>query len=278
MPRALGAVLLLTVSCSFLVERDRVQCAHDRDCQAAGGDFLGSRCVDSVCQPDRAWGCLGSVKPVQLPVGHRSTATLLLRMRDLVHLTPITNVTARLCRKMDINCESPLVNDVRGDEAGHVVLPVDLGFDGYVDLRAPDRMPGLNFMLPPIDGDREIPFIPLLPARTLVDFAEANHESLREDRGHLMFIAYDCLHRTTPGVTAETPQADGPTIRFFVKDGLPTSQASETDPSGRGGFINLRAGTVVMRAHSPLGQRIATLTLTVRPGTITFIGLVPMPD
>jgi hypothetical protein len=39
--------------------------------------------------PDGAWGCLGSLEPLELPVGHRSTATLLLRMRDLVHLTPI---------------------------------------------------------------------------------------------------------------------------------------------------------------------------------------------
>ena len=42
------------------------------------------------------------------------------------------------------------------------VLQVELGFDGYVEILAPERLPGLYVFSPPVTANRTIQWLPLL--------------------------------------------------------------------------------------------------------------------
>src|SRR3954462_10138756 len=127
-----------SMSCSVLIDRAREQCATDQDCQKHGAAFAGSMCVDAVCRPDPTWSCIGSVT---WPTPATTMATVTLNVQDLIAEKPISNVTARLCRKLDITCEKPIQQNLRADGAGVLTLELPTGFDGYAELVSPTMIP-----------------------------------------------------------------------------------------------------------------------------------------
>jgi hypothetical protein len=258
-----------------LVDKDRVQCTTDSDCRARGPQLVGAVCQDSVCVPDPVWGCLGSVV---WPKAAPGTYTLTIHLRDLVTGRPIPGVMARLCERLDTECRMPIGPDIAADGEANLFLPVRDGFDGYVELRAPDRMPGTYFIYPPIDGDRDIPLVPLMEQALVEQLAILNMRELRADRGHVLLGAYDCERKPQEGVHLNTPDSDELTSSFYVLGGIPKAGVNATDKSGRGGFINLRQGIVALTATLASDNRkIAAVPLFIRPGTITFTTIVPSP-
>jgi hypothetical protein len=266
-----------SASCSVLVERDRVQCQTNADCQARGSEFAGAVCsAEQICVPDPTWGCLGQVVFAQ-PQGGPYKVTIL--MRDLVTGQPIPGVTARLCQKLDTTCKDPITTaDIAANAEGNVVLMLNAGFDGYAELRAPERMPGMYFFYPPVDGDRDIPLVPLLEPALVEQLAVLNGKQLRADRGHILLGGYDCERKAAAGMQLSTEDADADTSAFYVLNNVPKASARETDRSGRGGFINLKPGIVALSATlAGDSRKIATVSLFVRPGMITFTTIVPSP-
>lgn len=276
--RVIALAILAGASCSVMVDQNRVQCATDGDCHARGTEFAGSICVDAVCQPkpDPTWGCLGSVT-FPRPTGGPYTVTIF--MRDLVTAMPIPGVTANLCEKLDTTCKAPISADIPTNAEGNLVLKdLRAGFDGYAELRAPGRMPGLYFFYPPLDANREVPLVPLLEPLLIENLAELNGKKLQNDRGHILLGSYNCQRTPAQGIRLFTRDADDLTSPFYVVGNIPKANAQETDPSGRGGFINLREGIVALDATVASDNRkIATVALFVRAGMITFTTIVPSP-
>jgi hypothetical protein len=269
------AAALLGASCSILIDAGRTQCSTDADCHHRGSAFAGSFCIDSVCRPDPTWSCLGSV--VRPPLDpHRVSATLTLV--DLITEEPLTNVDARLCRKLDITCEQPIQMGLRPDASGRLVVQADAGFDGYVELSSPGNTPGLYFFFPPLDSDRVVPFVPLMSPDVLAGLALIGGRDLAADRGHVLLRAYDCLHRTAGGVTLGTVDADEQTSPFYVIEKIPSATATATDGSGEGGLLNLRPGGVTLTGELADGTRIGTVSVFVRAGQITYTTVLPAPD
>jgi hypothetical protein len=271
-----ACLVLLTglAGCSVLVDQNRVQCLTDEDCTARGGDFSDSVCEDTVCRPSPTWSCLGSAGG-STPTESRK-ANVVLHIRDLITDQPTPGVSAQVCQKLDVTCSQPIMPVINGDQDGNLTLPLDLGFDGYAELRTPNTMPGLFFFAPPIDGDRDIPLVPLFIPVELAKLAQLNGKTVVPERGHLMLGAYDCLRGPAQGVSLSTPDGDGVTSSFYVLQRIPTSTAASTDLSGRGGFINLRAGQVSVDATLAAdGRHIGTVNLFVRPGAVTYTTLAP---
>src|SRR5688572_7893563 len=77
--RLIALAASLSSSCSVLVEQDRVQCSVDADCADRG--LAGAVCVDSICQPEPKWGCLGSVTWPP-PMANKFNVTV--RVRELI--------------------------------------------------------------------------------------------------------------------------------------------------------------------------------------------------
>jgi hypothetical protein len=270
----LGAALPAS-ACTVLVDRNRQQCATDDDCRLRGEAFTGSTCVDSVCAPDPTWSCLGVGDPPPAAESRRYTVTI--RVRDLVTEQPMPGVSGRLCRKLDLACSQPIGGEIQADQNGDLVTEVELGFDGYAELRAKDKMPGLYFFYPPVDRDRDVPFVPLLPPAVLTQFAQLNGKQLVPDRGHVLMGAYDCLRRPAEGIHLSSLDGDGDTSAFYVLEKFPKVIATATDRSGRGGFINFRPGPVAVSGDLGDGRHVASVSLLIRPGTITYTSLAPSP-
>lgn len=274
--RVLCSVAALTgPACSVLVEPNRVQCTTDEDCQTLTPAGV---CIEAVCHPDPVWGCLDSVTfPAPTP---GAVHTVTMRFRDLVTEEPQLGVNGRLCRKLDVECTQPLSDWLQTDAGGNLVIAVDSGFDGYIELKSEGKVDGLYFLYPPITSDREIPFIPLFFPVVIGQLAQINGKTIEPDRGHILLGAYDCQHKPGEGVKLSTADADEKSSSFYVVNRIPKASAAATDNSGRGGYINLKAGTVTISGMLPVegvNKTIANVSMLVRPGTITYTQLVPSP-
>jgi len=254
-----------------MVDGERQQCLVDSDCTALGA---GAVCTDSVCAPDPAWACLGRVI---WPPPEPRKALVTLRLRDLVTEAPVAGVEAKLCHKLDYFCERPLATGLVSNAFGDLVTEVDTGFDGYVELSAPDKLPGLFFFFPPIDGDREVANLPVIGARDLVLFGNLSGRPALSGRGHVMLGAYDCIWRPAPGVQLTTEAADVAIRSFYLIEKVPSVTAMATDASGRGGIMNLFPGPAALTGSLLDGRRLATVGVFVRSDTVTFTTMVPAP-
>jgi hypothetical protein len=268
-------VCLACTSCSVLVDKDRVQCSVDLDCADRAA---GAVCVDSICQPDPVWGCLGNVPFPPAPAGGPYTVTI--HLRDLITGGAIPGVTGRLCAQLDASCATPLGPEIEADAAGDLSLQVTAGFNGYAEMHAPGMMPGLYYFYPPVAADRDIPYVPLMPPQLIAQLARLNGKALHEERGHILLGAYDCRRKPNEGIHLSTgaDHSDDETGSFYVLNNVPKTGEVATDLSGRGGFINLQEGIVAITANLAAdGRKIATVSLFVRRGTITYTSIVPSP-
>jgi hypothetical protein len=265
---------ILLGSCSLLVEPDRQQCTVDADCHTGEPAYSDAVCIDSVCEQNPTWSCLGGAG---LPLPEARPATVIFQLRDLIRDEPAAGVTAKLCRKLDFDCAQPLVTGMRGDNEGTLTVEVGAGFDGYVELNSPDRLPGIYFFYPPVSGDRVIPNVPLIRSGELQQFAALAGKPVVSGRGHVMLGAYNCRQEPAEGVRLFSDDADSNTTPFYLVKRVPTVTASGTDSSGRGGMINLRAGSISVSGSTPDGRAIGSVGLFVRAGTITYTTLIPAP-
>jgi hypothetical protein len=274
--RFLFLACLASTACSVLVDKNRVQCTTDDDCRTHGPESAGAVCsAESICLPDPVWGCLGSVV---FPKPTPGIYTVIIHMRDLVTGAPIPGVTGRLCERPDTTCMMPISGEIPATPMGDLQLPVRAGFDGYVELRAPGKMPGLYFIYPPVDGNREIPFVPLIETELVAQLAALNDKDLKPDRGHVLLGGYDCQRMPAEGIVLSSTDADADTSSFYVLNNLPKIGAKATDASGRGGFINLKEGIIAITASLASDNRkIASVSLLVRSGMMTYTSLVPSP-
>jgi len=273
--RVLVIACLASASCSVLVDKGRVQCTTDSDCRDRGPESVGAICSDSICLPDPVWGCLGSVV-FPKPMGDLYTLTI--HVRDLVNQMPIMGVTAAVCERPDTQCKAPLIKDFPATAMGDLQIPLRAGFDGYLELRAPGRMPGLYFVYPPMDANREIPLVPMLETALVEQLAILNMKELKPERGHVLLGGYDCRRMPGEGIVLTSQDTDEQTSTFYVLNNLPKVDAKATDASGRGGFINMKEGIVAITASLASDNRkIASVSLLVRPGMMTFTSLVPSP-
>jgi hypothetical protein len=269
-----SAVALSTGSCSFLVDADRQQCTIDQECQNGDPANADAVCMEGVCQPNPTWACLGAVT---WPAPDPKPARIVLQLRDLVSEQPVSGITARVCRKLDYDCLQPLQSGLVGDASGNLTIDTTVGFDGYVELRVKERMPGIYFFYPPVTGDREIPNVPMIKETELFQFASLAGKPISQGRGHVMLGAYDCLGRPAEGVSLSSTDGDSQTSAFYSVKKVPSTTAVGTDSSGRGGLINIKAGSITVTGKIADGREVANVGLFVRNASITYTTMLPAP-
>jgi len=263
--------LLGALSCSVLVDANRVQCKTDDDCKARGASFAQSSCVNALCAGSSKWACLEN-PPASM--GGAGPFRVTMHFADLIKKTPVVGVRADLCRKLDVSCADPAVT-ATSDAMGNVSLsPVDAGFSGYVSLKGDTTIPTLYFLNPLVDRDQDIPSLSLYspPARQGL-LSQLGGDSARAD---VLLSAWDCQGKPASGIAfALTPPMPG-AIAYYLSSGLPTHNSTMTDATGYGGFVSLPSGTVTITATDTESQtRIATITLVVREGSTTWSRVLP---
>jgi hypothetical protein len=259
-------------SCSLLVDADRQQCTLDVDCQTDPSN-ADAVCTEGVCQPNPTWACLST--GVSLPVPDPKPARIVMQLRDLVTEQPQIGATARICHKLDVDCAAPLLTGLVSDSNGDLAVDTTVGFDGYVEVKARERMLGIYYFYPPVTGDRTIPNVPLIREMDLMQFASLASRPITIGRGHVMLGAYDCLGRPAEGVSLWSDNGDSQTTPFYSVKKVPSVTATGTDSSGRGGIINLKAGAISVTGRIGDGRVLGTVGLFVRERAITYTSLFP---
>lgn len=264
--------------CSLTTDPRRQQCVKDEDCGAHASELGESTCVNSWCEPEPAWSCLAQSIQANAEAG-RFEATL--RAEDMVTQQPLSGVTARLCRKLDVSCDDARRGEAVTDGKGKVQFEVDVeggdrGFTGYVQFTRNDLMPGLYFFNPPITSSVDVPQVQLLTPMVAQLLAMQAGISFMSERGLILLRAFDCTDEPVPGVVFEVDDADPNSTAFYSVDGLPSRKATATDTSGYGGVINAAPGTITVKARLAGSRRvISTVSILVKAGAITYSRMVP---
>lgn len=258
------------VGCSVTVDADRPQCQTDADCAKRGAAFANAQCVDALCVGDPRWACMGG-EPAGTPSG---TFRVGMQVTDLVSHAPIADLRADLCRKVDVACAEPVATVTSESDGKLAFERVEANFSGYVSLSADGIVPTLYFFNPPIASNVEVPSLSLsTPQNRSALLGQLGADAAR---GDLLLNVFDCEGKPASGVSFTLSPGGTSAIPFYLSSGLPTRNATSTDATGYGGFVNVPAGTVTIRAVDTETQRvIQTLTLVVRDGAATWSKVIP---
>jgi hypothetical protein len=270
------ASAVLLCACSLAVDSNRVQCSTDTDCEMRGAAFVGSTCVESVCQappPPPEWACLDEDAP-PLPTGGPFQAPFLVR--HMVSQMPFQGVKAKLCRKIDVACATPLSEDLLTNATGQVTFPVTAAFAGYAQFEGAEIINGLYFFNPPVAADLPEAAIAIGSAKVVGLLAMQTGATQLAERGIILIQARDCTGKPAAGVTFSASGSDSSSKIFYSKEGLPSGDAVQTDDAGYGGLVNAEVGSIIFTATVvATGRRLGQVTLLSREGAITYGSVVP---
>jgi hypothetical protein len=210
---------------------------------------------------------------------------------DVLSEKPFVGTAARACGKLDRNCTMPIDSQV-SDQNGFVTLTVSAGaagFDGYVDFQGGDNgegssiYPAIWYPSPNIISGGWRGRIQFVSDASLQVLAALTSATIDPERGHFAANAQDCNFASAPGVSFEADNAkDDKTTPFYFINGVPKTNATETDPvSGIGGFINLKANALTqIKAYARVGDNLKLVgapTYIIRAGTFTTTSIPPTP-
>jgi hypothetical protein len=249
------------------------ECKVEADCVARGPEYQGGKCFENQCRPNPRFRCErpsveGNFTPVQL-------STL---VRDSLSLSPLKRVPAKVCQKLDLECATPVAETMTGDD-GILRFTVPANFSGYLRVEASSYMPAIYAIPAALPKDGVLQPFPLLKSGVIADaLAWALGSSLDRTRGHLMLISEDCMGTALAGVSFSSPQKDSRTVQFYVRDLLPSTDATSTGEVGNGGYLNFPAGAAVITvSDNPRSLRLATVSIVVKPGFVTVSYIRPDP-
>ncbi len=267
---ARGLVGALCVDAVCWQVSDKDQCSVDTDCSALGPEFVDGRCLDAQCRPNPKWRC----EP-PMPASDSQSLMLHALVRDSLSLSPVRDLHAVLCEKLDLDCIEP-VTEATTDREGQLEFEVPHGFAGYLRIEDARFVPALYFLPAALPEDGELQPVPLLGVGVVDALAFSIDAEVDPRRGHMMLISEDCFGMALEGVSFASPEKDASTIQFYVRDLLPTTGATETGDIGNGGYLNFRAGAAVIDITAvDLGLKLTTVSVVVRPGFITVAYVRP---
>lgn len=257
-----------------------VACTRVEDCNSKSPTV---QCVDGACE-DKAWGCRGLLD--NRPAATERTATLTMRIYNLLTRMPVPTVSAKVCNlpTFDIDCAQPLVqNGLYNPQTATVTIPgvpqdtpvrVKLDFPG-TDLIAVDHYS----MRPPRDLT-DLGLVTTMP-RSLVPQVTAVLDPPRNVDPMLGIIwsgMRDCDGQLATGVSIKMMDADrvpGSEIIYFGADGQPAPQATGTEAFGSALIINAKAGKL-LTLQATLGELpVAEYRFIAFAGRSTFVSFWP---
>jgi hypothetical protein len=280
------------LGCSLTVDADRQQCSSDLDCTSRGTAFANSTCVASLCKEalvtqkpdsdagpkaitDPKWSCLDQPAVATTEPGPFNVT---FKLTDILSQSPQVGITAKACRKLDVNCEKPDGASLLTDENGEVTFQIARGFTGYMEFSGGTIMPGMYFFNPPVDSDRASVAVQIVTPGIVDALTKSIGSPQQPDLGLMLINAQDCQGAAGVNVTFVAGGTGQGAPGFYSIGGLPASNATATDSAGYGGFVNVTPGTVPIKGiiNDIDGIEMQTISLLVRAGTITYGRVVPL--
>jgi cytochrome c5 len=271
----LSASLFVSAACSLALQTPEAQCTTDAECDARGGEFAGTVCIDQVCQTkpepaDPKWGCIGNVEPAK-PGG---MDTIKLQMFDIISAKPAKGLSIKLCNKYDPMCAAP-IGMPEADAEGWVSATVPSDVETYFEVTTADDsyMPALVFM-DHVAASKNTD-IQLVPPSIAEGLAVTAGVTLDPAAGIVLTRTTDCQHERTAGVSTTIFPSDKETS-FYVINSSVSPNATKTDSAGNAGFVNVTPGNpAITGTVGPEGPVLGKVTTLVRAGHITFQVLRP---
>lgn len=269
MPRRAGApgLFALALACAACIE---LAAGSDR-LESAG--FDGDEGADAGALPVAAIGrdCLGQPSRA-VAVPRRARVILTLAIHDVATGMPPAAVSARACRLLDVQCESPVAAGTAS--ASEVALHLSLAqdFRGFVEITSTGSVPTLFFLNRPLQRDR-FEALSTITITSLQALAASAGVALREDRGHLLLRVFDCDGAAASGVAVSSGARGEP---FTFRHGFPATGSSVTTAEGLAGFVNVPPGLTVARGRElETGRSMGEASVVVRPGWLTYGDIAP---
>lgn len=164
--------------------------------------------------------------------------------------------------------------------------PVLCGIAPGCDVDAPDDncmmptfAPAMVFFNPAIRADVKQPIpVPLVPTTAVFSLIDATGVELDPTTGNVFVTARDCDGHPAKRVRYMMHTGGGSTV-LYLRNGVVSDSATETDASGMGGFIGVPAGFAEIRGYveGENGEliEIGEVGVQVAPFTITYATLTP---
>jgi hypothetical protein len=272
------------------IEADRYLAASDASTDGQSGD--AGKAQDAQVDP---WACLGQPVP---GAGMKSPLDLTLIVMDglqpevsaggvdggsdLVTVSGayLPGITVQACDLLDPGCASADATQVT-DDGGRATFQLDTGFQGFFRM---EGMLGGNPGVPvslypggflPSDNETSVPAYELsqqglqILAGSLVETPLA----LGPDAGagHLLVNIYDCEDHQATDIQLAFSNLGSTAQPFYMKEGIPSTTATQTDGYGLGGAIDIALGAQTVTATlAGKGTVLGSTTVVIRPGEITW--------
>jgi hypothetical protein len=244
-----------------------------------------SSCVDE-CDVGRSWSCVGHV-PQRFPSAD-TVETDLFVVDAAQQSAPVSGLVVHACALTDVACGNPASPDVLtgADGKAAVVTPTTTqggrpGFAGFLEVNDPQAkyLTVLGFsgsaITEPISSRRII----AATAATAQSFFGLVGLSFDVSRGYVISTVSDCLGDNGRGVTVSTDSSDPAVHVYYLRFGLPSASATETDAGGSLLIGPLPPGPVTLTGrNSATAQTIGSVRLFVRPGALSLAPLTPAPS
>lgn len=234
-------------------------------------DFARTSLMEAGSRVDPRWACLDAA-PEASAVALGASPVLTLAAVDIASGAPPEGLTARACRRLDVDCLAPVVSGVTLADDNALHLQVPRGFDGFVELTSPTSVPTMYFVNQPMLVDRVESFRLLNPLGQQA-LATQVGVTLEPDLGHLLIRVFDCDGAPASGVRLSNDRGGEP---FSFVNGLPNTGADVTTADGLGGFINVPPVLIVLQGLKVDDARvISTPSVSVRSQWFTYGDVEP---
>jgi hypothetical protein len=193
---------------------------------------------------------------------------------QIVQATPAPGIAVQPCGNLDPACVNPVAPVVVTGDAGIATFAMNGAFDGFYSMKRSDSFPTLFYPGRLLASEPTIGYpVAVLPFSVAAELGAAIGITVNTDAdaglGHIFEAVFDCTDRHAAGVSFSLA-VDAGTL-FYTENGVPSTSATQTDPSGAGGFLNVPAGSVTVRA-TIAGQTLQ-LPVYVRPASETLVYL-----
>jgi hypothetical protein len=289
----LGSTLLSAAisGCQLWLDVDKPQCKRDASCVSLLGPGAtcasGGVCVRGPEQADAApkpealpqrWACLRDAPKDFIPDPDRK---LRLRMDvvDVVTLRVPDGLSADACMTSDVECESPLAHEIKPGSDGFLEFELPYGFQGFIQLNAPDYVPALSYDSRPYTESVTTSGPAVITPNVLKAISTGDGMASDPERGLVFLEIRDCNDAAGDGVRIENVGDEQP---FYFEGALPAHDLTQTaisnqlgagrEPRAVGGFSNLQPGYITFHAVLPdSGDTVSRITVQIRAGHITYV-------
>lgn len=224
-----------------------------------------------MCRVPTSWSCLDEPSKPPLTEGTFKIAFL---VQDTVTQQPKSGVSARVCRRRDVACADAVTGVQSSDASGYLSFTVPAGFDGYVRFEGESISPSLYFFDPPVRSDLPNLSVSVSSPEAAAGLALLIGATPDANLGNAIATVYDCFGAPAEGVTLSVGSVGAAARSFYIRNGLPSAAASNTDETGYGGVVNAAMGSVTFSASID-ELMIGSVTVLVQPGALTVAQIVP---